>query len=75
MYHLFLDRKSFLSSYKSFLLRREQVEVCEKIVLSMVCRSHAHLSIVVTQESAVFELADQTCAWAGLRSEVERVIL
>ena len=27
----------------------------KKIVLSVVCRSHAHSSIVVTQESAVFE--------------------
>ena len=29
MYPLFPDRKSFLSSYKSFVLRQGQVEVCE----------------------------------------------
>ena len=63
MYHLFLDQKFFLSLYKSFLLCRELVEVCEKIVLSVVCRSHAHSSIVVTQESAVFEESNLCVGW------------
>ena len=35
----------------------------KKIVLSVVCRSHAHSSIVVTQESAVFEESNLCVGW------------